>query len=236
MPPARGICVAEESRVKCVGAIRSPQLDRLRDVAVGAGQDACACALRDGSVVCWGEGYSRPNALDVPVAIELGSSPNVAEVAVLGATDPAGWDANCLVRTKCTVSAAPLEACGPDVHARDWSEILTLAPKTAGQRISVRGRLGVGPWGTSTLIGCTGRNGRGCCNRSRGSVVVGGASELLTLAGYFCEGDDSQSCCNAPAFGQSVVATGELKSPESQPEIGPWYIARAVLCAESPSD
>jgi hypothetical protein len=228
----RGLCVDEESKFECVGAIPSPNLDGIQDVSISAGQDASACLLRDGSVFCWGEGYSLPNALDVPVAIELVPPPNVMEVAVVGATDPEGWDAKCLVRTKCTISAQPLGACGPDVHARDWSEVLSSASNSTGQRISVRGPLGVGPQGT-TLVGCGGASGRGCCNRVRGSVVLGGASETLTLGGFFCDGDDSQSCCNAPAFGQSVVATGELTPTPSQGKHMPWVLAHAELCSES---
>jgi hypothetical protein len=230
----RGLCVAQQSKVECVGAIPSPHLGGIQRVSISAGQDASACTLRDGSVFCWGEGYSRPNALNVPVAIELGSPPNVAEVAVMGATDPAGWDANCIVRTKCTISARPLGACGPDVRARDWSEVLSSASKSVSQQISVRGRLGVGQ-GSTTLMGCFGSSGRGCCNLTRGQLVLGGAPELLALEGFFCAGDDSQLCCNAPAFGQSVVATGELVRADSSAAPIRWRLARAVLCSDGGS-
>ena len=228
----RGLCVAENSKVQCVGAIPSPRLDGIHNVRISAGQDASACTQRAGSVFCWGEGYSRPNALNVPVAIELGSPPNAAEVAVIGATDPAGWDAMCIVRTKCTMSAPPLGACGPDVRPRDWSEVLASASKSTGQRISVRGLLGVGPQST-TLMGCFDSGGRGCCNQTRGQVVLGGASEVLALEGFFCAGDDSQSCCNVPAYGQSVVATGALVRADSSAGPTRWHLARAVLCSES---
>lgn len=228
----RGLCVPEESKVHCAGAILAPRLDGVQNVKVSAGQDASACTVRDGSVLCWGEGYSQPNALDVPVAIALASPPGGAEAAVLGATDPAGWDANCLVRTKCTASAAPLGACGPEVHPRDWSEVLSSASKSTGRRISVRGRLGVGLV-SGTLAGCPGSGGRGCCNRTGGPVVLGGASEVLALGGFFCSGDDSQSCCNAPAYGQFVVATGELVPGDSTGSGINWTLANAALCLES---
>jgi hypothetical protein len=228
----RGLCVDGESKLECVGAIPSPNAHGIHDAIISAGQDASACSLRDGTVLCWGEGYSLPNTPNVPVAIELAASNGMTEVAVIGATDPAGWDARCIVRTKCTISAPPLGACGSDVHARDWSEVLSSASKSTGRRISVRGRLEVGLQ-AMTLAACGSANGRGCCNRARSPLVLGGASESLELQGFFCAGDDSQSCCNAPAFGQSVVASGELVAAPSNGKRMPWILAHAALCSES---
>jgi hypothetical protein len=61
----------------------------------------------------------------------------------------------------------------------------------------------------------------------------GSPPQNLALDGLFCSGDESQVCCNAPAYGQSVVATGELVKdthPGSE-----WRLAHAVLCSEQGS-
>jgi len=70
---------------------------------------------------------------------------------------------------------------------------------------------------------------RGCCNQARSAVVLGGATETLALEGFQCSGDDSQVCCNAPAYGQMVVATGRLARNASNPAIR-WTLQDARLC------
>jgi len=92
MVGTRGLCFEEGKDLKCWGAFRVPRGPHVSPVQLNPGQYANACGLRggteevvrpssietaavterhDASVVCWGEGYSAPNALDVPVTIEF---------------------------------------------------------------------------------------------------------------------------------------------------------------------
>jgi hypothetical protein len=83
-------------------------------------------------------------------------------------------------------------------------------------------------------MACMAPDGRGCCNRAGGPVVLGGAASPLLLGGFFCTGDDSAACCNAPAYGQKVVATGRLEAvPDGAILNTPWALAGASLCATS---
>jgi len=60
---------------------------------------------------------------------------------------------------------------------------------------------------------------------------MGGAA-TLELAGFFCAGDESQVCCNAPAYGQTVVATGRLERADNAIDrrVSGWVLADASLC------
>jgi hypothetical protein len=98
--------------------------------------------------------------------------------------------------------------CSNDVHAVDWSSILASRGALNGQIVHVRGPLGVHGFG-KTLMGCEATDGEGCCNGVWGHIVLGG-EQFLELPGLGCSGDDSAQCCDAPAFGQTVVATGLL--------------------------
>jgi hypothetical protein len=57
--------------------------------------------------------------------------------------------------------------------------------------------------------------------------VIGGAEEKLALATFECAGDDSRVCCNAPALGQPVIATGVLERTRR----GTWQLASPEICA-----
>jgi hypothetical protein len=114
-----------------------------------------------------------------------------------------------LVKRGCSVVPVAVTPCAAEVHARDWAELLAEAPTLVGKTVHVRGPLGVGPT-FSTLKGCLGGTGRACCNSTDGAVVIGGASKTLALEGFYCSGDDSEVCCNAPAYGHSVIASGKL--------------------------
>jgi hypothetical protein len=72
-----------------------------------------------------------------------------------------------------------------------------------------------------------------CCNEETRPLVVaddaGGASAGLLLTGFDCRGDDSRVCCNTPASGQEVIATGRLTGTW-----GSWRLAPAALCVVPP--
>jgi hypothetical protein len=161
----------------------------------------------------------------VPIVFE--PQANGGEAAVVGASDARGWSPGCLVSSGCLTAAAPLARCDPSLAAKEWRDVEPTADTLMGQVVHLRGPLGVGPMG-STLMGCPPSDGQGCCNRVGGPVVLGGASPLA-LAGFFCAGDESQACCNAPAYGQPVVATGRLMRNEAS---GPWTLVDAALCVE----
>jgi hypothetical protein len=207
----RGICYDEDDQFRCVGGIHTPRGARLADVVVSPGEDASACGLRDGHVVCWGEGYSPPGAPDIPRPITLEIPPPLDEAAVLGPDDDARFSASCQVRKKCAFGPAPLPACAADLHVEDWSALWGSAKSRVGEVIHVRGAVAVGAV-SSTMRGCgLLRDGQRCCNWSSGPVVLGDAP-ALSLDRLFCAGDDSSVCCNAPAYGDTLIATGRLES------------------------
>jgi hypothetical protein len=55
-----------------------------------------------------------------------------------------------------------------------------------------------------------GGEGNFCCLEAKGPLAVSNGLDYLVLAGLECSGDLSRLCCNLPALGQTVVATGKL--------------------------
>jgi hypothetical protein len=164
------------------------------------------------------------------VTFEVASPPS--EVAVYGMNgNPDDWgDDECVIRRGCTLRPVVMPSC-PRAEARDagspdtrtWSELAGSAEQHEGQVVRVRGSLGIRP-GSTTLMACfaPGSDKPACCNASSGVVLLDG---MLELEGLFCAGDDSGICCNAPAYGQTVVATGRLaRSPSG------WSLADVTLC------
>lgn len=91
------------------------------------------------------------------------------------------------------------------------------------------GPLGVGR-SFQTLVGCTPHT---CCNSTSAPIIIAGAATPLSLAGLGCRGDESAACCNAPAYGQTVIADGTL-APEDADVTGAneaWQLRDAKLCA-----
>jgi hypothetical protein len=97
--------------------------------------------------------------------------------------------------------------------------------------VSLRGTLGVNSILT-TEKGCSATDGHACCNTRSGPVVLGGASTTIILHGLGCDGDESALCCNAPAYGQTVVATGrlEVNAQRQLPTHSMWRLKDVTLC------
>jgi len=226
----RGLCFDDQTPLKCVGGIRTPRGKKITGVVVSPGEDAAACGIRDGAVVCWGEGYSPPAAPDVPVPIALEPPPPTSNAAFVGAEDGSKFSASCLARRGCDFGPAPLPACVPSDDARDWASVRRTAADHVGELVSVKDVIAVGPL-TSTLAGCRAPDGIGCCNRSGGPVVLGDAP-ALELDELFCAGDDSGACCNAAAYGQLVIARGRLEATDRELDryVAPYKLTDVTLC------
>jgi hypothetical protein len=73
------------------------------------------------------------------------------------------------------------------------------------------------------------------CYRDQRAIVLGDGPEPLHFSdssGRFdCHGDESRLCCGSQAFGQTVVATGELVGSQASG----WRIKVESLCEVSPS-
>jgi hypothetical protein len=242
----RGLCYDDhgEGRLKvlrCVGDIPTPR-SSLSLVAVSPGRDAAACGVLDGSVWCWGQGYSPPDDLAQLVEIVPESLP-VPEVAAVEETDAAAgppWEPYCLVQRGCGHRPTAIPPCAAGTEARDWSDLLASAENQSSQEVHVRGLLGVGRRTFGWNNACVREGFRACCNREGADVVLGGATETLGLPDLSCSGDESLLCCDVPAYGQVVVATGRLTraTHERSPPDPRWTLESARLCVEpaSPGD
>lgn len=236
----RGLCFQQfrppsmVPEVHCLGAVPTPTAS-VYEAMISPGEDAAACGLGGGRLLCWGQGYSPPSNLSSPAEIVLERLPPIAEVAAVQSQDGlTPWAPACMARSGCSRAPTPLQPCPEDTVAVDWSEILASAPSLAGQIVSVRGPLGVGAAVNGTFNGCAMTGFAACCNQYGAPLVVGGAAETLEVPGPRCEGDESELCCDVPAYGQSVVATGRLRqgSGEFSPPNPRWVLESASLCSD----
>ena len=60
-------------------------------------------------------------------------------------------------------------------------------------------------------------------------MVIGGTADVLRLEKLDCAGDDSRLCCDLPALGQPVIATGVL----ARSRTGDYSLASPTVCAVS---
>jgi hypothetical protein len=235
----RGICAIVQGHVRCAGAIPTPAINVSRP-QVSPGDDASACGLSGDTVVCWGERYSPPDDPSKPVEIALDTSaPAGLPVMDFAAPAAAPWNDSCDVRFGCERDVAALPGCAAHKTGRPWSELIADAKKLQGTMVEVRGRLFVGRRSrrgiTVTAAGPvetppdTCSPGQ-CCNHEIRPIVIAddpaGVDEGVRAGELDCRGDDSRLCCNGPAYGQPVIATGKLT-----PSYGSWTIAPAELCA-----
>jgi hypothetical protein len=246
----RGMCFGQGADVRCIGAIETPIGGGFAAPKVSPGQDASACALRNGAVFCWGEAYSPPNAPATPVAIDL-VAPPLEDVAVVGPIERAGWAEECAAQKGCFLVPGRVSPCPKGMKAHDWSDVLeginahdssgvlasgqplTIEPirTFANTHIHIRGRLGVLMPQSTPAPRCKPH----CCGGVYGRVVLGGPADGLLLQGLFCSGDESLACCNAPAYGESLVATGRLEQDFTGNWSSPsgWTLAFVTLCSEA---
>jgi hypothetical protein len=227
----RGLCFDDGDDVQCIGAIPTPRGGHLAAPKVSPGQDASACALRNGAVSCWGEAYSPPGARATPVAIELLATPPIKEVAVVGGIHGSGWGDGCIAHDGCWLEPGRLAPCPKGLEVQDWSEVIASARTLVGTQVHVRGPLGVlSLHPVAASASCKPH----CCHQMFGDVVLGGAAAPLGLLQKYCGGDESGVCCNAPAYGELVVASGQLQRGPSAPgERRGWMLYGVTLCSET---
>jgi hypothetical protein len=174
-----------------------------------------------------------------PVAARAGAT------AVSDTPPPEGtpWEPSCRVHQACTQPAAALPACAADgAQGQPWSALEAKADALLGKQVDVRGPLQLG-WilrgrgmrsaggnnGVAMRVGCAPGT---CCRSDPRPIVVGGGRDELRLDALACVGDDSRRCCNAPAFGQTVVTSGILARDGRHR----WMLRSPRVCAASEPD
>jgi hypothetical protein len=221
----RGICAVDSGHMRCAGAIPTPTAD-VREPQVNSGDEPSACGILGADSVCWGAGYSPPDAPGKPVTIVLDRSPNPT-ASVFDEPAPAGatWDAACRIHSACSGAVAPIERCKDDAApAEAWSALAEKAGALVGKTVRVRGPLVVGRLGDEVETCAPGQ----CCTPRWRAITIGGAAEELALSSLSCWGDDSRKCCNAPALGQTVIATGVLS--RDYYAAGTWVLSASTVC------
>jgi len=229
----REICYDVDGQEHCLSAVPNPRDPKLVNVRASPGSDASACGMRGDSVICWGEKYSPPNALDEPVVVKLEPLPPLDDMAMIDGTDSTPVPETSQGRQACQDPVRNLPPCDGTEKTRSTSEVLAGAFSLAGLTIRVRGRLGVSNW-VGTSSGCLPRRACGvdnfCCELREAPVVIGDDGGTLSLVGMHCQGDGARMCCNVPAYGQAVVATGRLEGTRSHGSTPAWRLANVTVC------
>ena len=233
----RQICFASGGSERCLSGVPKPRDRKIAHYKVSPGSDASACAVRGEGVICWGENYSPPSAPDEPVPITFEPLPPIGDMAIIGDLDATRWKPKCQIQRPCYEPVRKLPPCEGKVNARSAAEILSSASSLAGQIVSARGPLGVGELTPSRrgggLISCD--RTTACCDGVSASVVLGADNGTLAVGDLRCSGDESRVCCNAPAYGQTVVATGRLSRDRDAtgPGTSGWRLLDVRLCEEA---
>jgi hypothetical protein len=239
----RRICYQRGGKRSCLGAVPQPSDLTIVRATESDGSDASACAIVRNEVLCWGELYSPPGEPSKPVAVALEPLPPLGDMSTVGDEgDPKAWKSKCRIHEPCPPAVSKLPACAGDVDTKPVTEILASTATFASRVVSVRGVLGVGKVAPFRDFGlmfplakCSPETA--CCKAVEAPIVIGvglkasAGQQTLGLRGLSCSGDESRMCCDAPAFGQTVVATGRLE--RVPPEAGPpntWQLADVALC------
>ena len=223
----RGLCATDDQGLRCVGGIPTPRDRHIDGVALGPGRFANACGVRADQVLCWGEGYSSPSTPDLPVPVTFEPVAS-GDVAIVG--NPK--------RRACSPIAPALAPCPAGTTGRPWAEILPAAASSAGKIVTVRGPLGVGPLlqvNESSEDDPFDYDSDPRAVRFHADLLLDGASQPLVLWGLGCEGDGSGACCDAPAYGETVVVTGRLVAgPLRAGGVFDWHLYATAACAAAP--
>jgi hypothetical protein len=228
----RGVCATDfDGTSRCVGAIARPPRGT-KDIAVGTGDEPNACGVLGESLVCWGGRYSPASAPNrfVRIAFEKPAASGAPVVDSGGRADK-----GCQVHRPCLRPFRSLAACRSGDGAPPWSEVVREEERLRGKSVRVAGRLFVGS-GSGTMVGCGWLDARGedpdqpppCCNSSYYPLVVISDGRVLRVDGLDCHGDESRACCNLPASGERVIASGTLEPEEREPP--GWVLRRPELC------
>jgi hypothetical protein len=150
--------------------------------------------------------------------------------------DPETTSPRCLVHRPCP-PIAPLRACEKSIRPIEASALRSYKPATYRERVSVRGPLGLALGGV-TFRACDSwpQTKHICCNGRSVEVFVGDIPNGARLVGLRCGGDESRACCDVPAFGQTVVATGTIVEEDRTSVTGRggrWALTDPTLCTES---
>ena len=227
----RRICYQAGATGRCLSGVPKPRDRQIADYSISPGSDASACAMRGDKVICWGEKYSPAGALDNPVTVALEPLPPLGDMAVLEGTDASRLKQECQINRPCAQPLRKLPRCKAGDKAHPTSEILAAASSLVGKVVRARGPLGVGALRPENIgmadILCD--PAVRCCGRARAPIAVGTNDGMLALVGLNCSGDESRACCDAPAYGQIVIATGKLERVDAAQG---WRLANASVCEE----
>lgn len=71
-----------------------------------------------------------------------------------------------------------------------------------------------------------------CCSRETSDALIGTAPNGVHLADSGCVGDESRQCCNVPAFGETLIASGTLRAIPEDDRMGgvAWELEQVELC------
>lgn len=130
-----------------------------------------------------------------------------------------------LINKGCTQKAVELPPCSADATGESWSTLNAKIVALRDKTVAVRERLVVGP-----LSSFSASHPLGYSQADR-AVVLGEGDNPLRFwsdSAFSCAGDESRLCCNTPAFGQTVIATGVLKEDEGA--FGLWGLKDAKVC------
>lgn len=149
--------------------------------------------------------------------------------AVADYTRSRPWPKNCRIHRRCP-PLAPLPRCASEAR-RDADAVLRSETLAAGDAVTVRGQLGLGG-GFRPAIQCG-----PCCMRAHSGVLLGTPPAAFHLESFGCSGDESRQCCDVPAFGQFVVASGKVQAASFDwvHLYGVnWSLIDVKLCEEQP--